>query len=250
MNKRTLFIVLAAMLAVAGIANAQTMYATSTAKSKTANNFCTRLTAITTKSDQKMADNESMRQNKATESASKMTTTWADRDTKMAETRAKWDAARNAQYNKMVSKAKTDAQKAAVAAFEATREAAVTTRKAAVDAANTAFRNAIEQLKTSQVSAVTAMNDTYKAALKAADDKAIAACNAATAPATVKTAYNADIKAAKDALKAAKKTLSSWSTQAKPLADAHKAAYTKAFADYKTTVETAWTTFKTAYGTK
>lgn len=149
---------------------------------------------------------------------------------------------------KLSAKADTDVKKQAVAAFQAAHEAAVTARTVAVKAANDTFQAgiaaAIANRKISLDAAVTA----FQASMKAALDKAKADCAIEGGdPVKIKASYMVSVKAAKEKLMADRKAADKVSDGVKALADAHRVALDKAFADFKLAMEKAKADLKAAF---
>jgi hypothetical protein len=167
---------------------------------------------------------------------------------------AKLDAMRNTQDKKrteaatrLMGKARNDAQKAAVSAFDAAIAAALTTRREAVNAANAAFRKGLDEARISRKTAVDAAVKTFKEAVTAAEAKAKTDCAADGADAAkIREAMTASISAARrqmqTAVQAAEKVGSQVSDLTKTRNDALRAAQDA----FKTAVEKARNDFKAA----
>jgi hypothetical protein len=213
----------------------------------TGKNFCNRFNDI----DNKLNTEETTRIGKVesehTKAEQEVTKNRGDRTTKLAELRAKWDAQRKERYAKLEAKATTDAQKAAVTAFEATVDQAVATRRAAVDAAIATYQTQIDAARSTRNDQIKVAMTTFKAAVKAAQDQAKASCSAGTDPATVRQTFTAALDSARANLKTAIANADKVKTDIQPLTDARNAAVKAANDAFHTTVQAAAVTLKAAF---
>jgi hypothetical protein len=129
---------------------------------------------------------------------SKKNTAVANLTSKRTEVDAKWDA----QIAAMKAKATTEAQKAAIATFEATVESLNAARRTSVNSAVTTFTNGLDGLRGESGAEYEKMVVEHKAAIEAAFNDAEAACTAGTDGTTVSKELRADLNAAREAFKA------------------------------------------------
>ena len=207
-------------------------------------NICTRISDLASKAEQKTGQIKTPGerfanwQEKATEN-----------DAKLAALRAQWSANRDAQFAKLNERATTDAQKAAVAEFEATTEAAISTRLAAVDAAIAIFRAGVKNLITTREQGVGDDRTAFEAAIKAAFDQAQTDCKNNVAPATVRTTLKTALAAARSKFKLDKQDVPKVGGDIQALITARKTAVDAAMATFKSTMEAARVTLKKAFPT-
>lgn len=160
------------------------------------NNFCTKINDTSSQLNNlltKLADNRG-------KIRTTMLQNLSDRKTKRAaEVQSLRDAARTKfadHINSLGSKATTDAQKAAIAAFKVAVLAAQATRKQAVDAAVSAYQTAAQQTITDRENKVKNAATAFQNAVNAAIAQAKTDCANKVAPVTARqTMYNGIRKA-------------------------------------------------------
>ncbi len=170
-------------------------------------------------------------------------------DAKMVTSRAHWDQVREQHFTKLTADAKTNEQKQAVAAFQSTVLAAVATRRLAVDHARDTFRAALVQDAVSRHSQVTLALNAFTTAVNAAVAQANANC-ATGDPATVRSAFVAALKQARQNLEAAIKAIPKHGPVVEQAAKTRKQTIAQADQAFHQTVQAAVATLKTALGQK
>ncbi len=168
-------------------------------------------------------------------------------DAKLAQDRAKWAADRQARYTTLNAKATTDAQKQAVKAFQTALEAAVTARESAVDAARGTYRAAVDALLVQHKSDVSVVLAAYRSDVQAALATAKNDCTAGKDPATVKSAFQTAMQAARDARKSKADQAGSLNTQIQALAKTRNDAVGAALQTYQSALQTAVTPLRAAF---
>jgi hypothetical protein len=134
------------------------------------------------------------------------TTKRQDWDKRLLEKRDAWDAQRQQNFTKMEAKAKTAAQKEAVATYKSAVLAAVNTRRTANDAARAAFRNGVEDFASGHRSEVLADLTTFKGAVTAAETTAKTNCEADPSQGvTIRTTFRNALKTARQDYAATRK---------------------------------------------
>lgn len=209
--------------------------------------FCSKIDQVVAPIDQRFAEREAKLQAKRQETADNLTKKISDRDAHLAEVRATADANRKAEYAKLEARATTDAQKQAVAAFEATTDAAIAARKAAVDSAISMLRQNVAQAIATRKAAVDTATNTFKTAKTAAIQKAKTDCAAGVDAKTVRDTFKASMKTAQNKLKSDYQAIDKVKGSFETIRTEKKQALDKAFADFKTTMEKARTDLKLAF---
>ncbi len=209
--------------------------------------FCTNLTTISSKINANVDEREQKISQHRTDATAKNEARWSASQQKLVDARSADDAKRAEQYAKLDTKATTDGEKAAVAAFKSTVDAAVVTRRAAVDAAIAAYRSGIDAAVATNSSNISAAQATFDAAVDAALAEANADCAAEGADSlAIRTEMHNAIKAAQDAFKTSRKDGSLQTTQ-KELAATRKQAVDKAMTDFKAVLDAAAATLRAAF---
>lgn len=170
-----------------------------------------------------------------------------EHDAKLAALRAQWNANRDAQFAKLEEKATTDAQKLAVADFEATTKAAISKRQSAVDAAIATFRVGVKNLIVTRQQGVGDDRTAFEAAIKAAFNQAKTDCDNNVAPATVHTNLKNALAAARSKFKLDKQGEPKVGADIQALIATRKQAVDVAMAAFHATMEKARTTLKAAF---
>lgn len=171
-----------------------------------------------------------------------------NRDGGLADHRSDADERRNDMYAVLESKADTDAEKAAVAAFKKTVEGAIDTRRDTLDAALEAFRTGVDDAIAGRKDDMDKAASQFTAAVSTAVDQAKKQCEDGATPATVRTTFQNALAAARASLEEDRKTSEKIKEQVQALADARKATFAKAVSDFKATMETAKADLRKAFG--
>ena len=209
--------------------------------------FCTTISNLASKYDQKVANRETKLEEKRTEITDKISSRWTKRDEKLAEKRAKWNTNREEHFAKLEEKAVTDEQKQAFLIFKQAVTSAIAARRAAIDKAIDDFRQGVEQAKIDRKSAVDALGNTFRNSIQAAFEKAKTDCDSEVDPATIRTNFRAEVKAAKEKFESDRKEMEKLQTSMEVLINTRKEAIKKAVDDFKAAMEKAKADFKAAF---
>lgn len=208
--------------------------------------FCENIDAITAKISTDLTEKGGKFDGKHADRLAKISERRTHRDETRVSNRAERDTKHDTRIDALMAKADTDAERAAVNAFEATLDTAVATRRSAIDVAVKTFRDGVDNL----VSGKFAGLDSAVVAFKSSVDQAIATaksdCAAGKDPKTTRMTFMASIKSARDAFKSARPE--AIKTEIKALADARKASIDTAVNTFKSTMQNAMETLKTAFG--
>jgi hypothetical protein len=124
---------------------------------------------------------------------------------------------------------------------------AIASRRAAIDEAIDDFRQSVEQAKIDRKSAADALRNTFRNSIRAAFQKSETDCDVGVDPATIRTNFRAEVKAAKEKFENDRKEIEKLQTSMETLINTRKEAIKKAIDDFKTAMETARTEFKAAF---
>jgi len=171
----------------------------------------------------------------------------ASRDANLKMIRSGQDTRRAEWYAKLDETATTDAQKVAVAEFEKTVDVAVLARRSAVDAAITAFRSGVDGLVSGKKTSVTSAADDFQSAVDAAIATAKSDCSSGKDPETVRNTFRAALKAAKDKLTLARKSVEGIGSQVDALAKVRNVATQTAMGTFDTALKAATEKLKVAF---
>jgi hypothetical protein len=166
----------------------------------------------------------------------------------LASARAAADQKRDADFQELSAKATTDAQKAAIATFEASVTQAITTERTSVDTADMAFEQGVLAVISARQTALANAAANYKAAVASALSQAGSSCTAGVSPMTVRTTLQEALQAARSALQSVASKSQGLGPNVSNLAATRKAAVQKAQALAKTAIDAALATLKAALG--
>lgn len=210
--------------------------------------FCNRFTETAGAIGSGMASARQNLEKRAGERVGQMDEGRDSRDSKLEDSRSDADAKRSEMYAKLKEKADTDTKEEAVEEFQKTVEEAVDDRRDAVNAAIEAFRTGVDAAIASRKDDMQNAADAFTAAMKSALDKAKSDCEAGTAPATVRSNFQAALVAAHKNLQADRAESEKIRKEIQALADTRQAAIEKAISDFKATVEAAAKKLKEVMG--
>jgi hypothetical protein len=213
-------------------------------------NSCSVYSDKAAKQAQNAADKQVKLDSQRANQLSKLNINRSNNDQKLANNRLAADQKRAQAMTKLQGKNATDAQKAAIATFQAAVTQAVSDRRAAVNAAITTYRTALDQALASRISNVDQATTTYATAVQAAYAKAYSDCQANVDKKTVKSNLNAALKAAQQQFSANHQSVAKLQTIISPLATARKTAVTAAESAFKTAITAATTALKSAFPAK
>ena len=182
---------LMAMLLVPGLAFADNDTKSNSGKEiKSGASFCTRINSV----EQRIADQITKAETKQSthqgERLDKITKKESEVDAKRAQGRGEADTKRVKNWEKMLGKAKTDAQKVAIEAYKTSISTAVSTRRTAVDTAVKAYRDGLASVLASHNAKIATAVATFKASMDTAVAKAKADCASGVASDTAKNTVN------------------------------------------------------------
>lgn len=168
------------------------------------------------------------------------------RDNKRIQNRSEIDVKRDVKVDALLAKADTDAERAAVAKFEATLNDAAAKRRASVDAAVKTFRAGVDEILNGKFGNLDSAIATFKTKINQAISDAKADCAKGTDDQTAKESFMADVKAAREELKTGR--TGEIKAQIQALAEARKTSVQNAINSFKTTMEEARNDLKEAFG--
>jgi hypothetical protein len=172
---------------------------------KTSINFCARISSV----EQKIADQITRAETKQSEHQvdriGKITKKESDVDAKRALGRGDADDKRIKNWDKMIGKTRTDAQKLAVETYKSTIANAVTVRRTSVDSAVKVYRDGLNAVLGTHNTAVSQAVAVFKTSVNAALSKAKADCASGVASQTAKETFNKSINDARKILQDTRK---------------------------------------------
>lgn len=173
---------------------------------KTSINFCARISSVEQKFADQVTRTETKQSTYQSNRMDKITKRESDVDAKRAFGRGNKDDTRVKNWDKMIGRAKTDAEKIAIEAYKSAIANAVTIRRTAVDTAVASYRNGLNAVLANHNSALDQAIATFKATVDSALAKAKADCTAGIASQTVKEAFNKAVAEARKTLQGARKS--------------------------------------------
>lgn len=218
------------------------------AKVDTTQNFCTNVNSYTARIAEALTKNKANLDNRQEKNKENFQERYEKRSQALTETRALGDADRGEIYARLMAKATTDVQKQAVEEFKASVEAAVATRRSAVDKALKAYWDALDTALNGRQSSVDYAKQTFANAINTAVATAQSACSAGNDPATVRTQFNASVKAAKTQFATDRKAIDKYGPQVKAIVATRNAEVKKALEAFKVTMQQVRAALKAALG--
>ncbi|MCS7092670.1 MAG: hypothetical protein NZM26_04960 [Patescibacteria group bacterium] len=155
----------------------------------------------------------------------------------LQERRRNWDENRNERYEILMSKAKTEEQKLAVANFKSAVEAAVQKRRDIIDRAVQDFRKGMDSAVKNREDAVKKAVETYQKNRKEAFEKARTACQAGKDPSEIRATLHSDLEAAVKKFRSDKSSVEKIGESVKSLSEARKLAVEQAVNDFRATLK-------------
>lgn len=210
--------------------------------------FCTQLSGILSKIDQRIVEKTGRLEAKRTERLNAFESRQNGREDKLNNSRVKWDTRRQEQYAKLESNSQTDGQKEAVRIFKEVVETAVGTRRATIDAAIASFQQEVDTAINFRKAAVDGVILAFTSAVKTAIEKAQSDCLAGVSAQTVRQEFRAALKSAKDKFQSDKTQVEKLRVSLESIITQKKQEVAKAIADFKAALEKAKTDFKAAFG--
>ncbi len=210
--------------------------------------FCERFTEnasnISSRLEERKGKFAERKENRMTRSEDNRT----KRDENLATKRAEAKTRREAMYARLLEKADTDTEKAAVEKFKTTTEAAVLARQTAVDKAIADFRSSVDSLIASRKDSMTNTGDTFKAAVDAAISQAKSDCAAGKDVKTVRSNFMSAMATAREGVQAKRQSTDKIGDDIKALAATRNAALKAAKETFHTAMVAARKELKAAFG--
>jgi hypothetical protein len=192
-------------------------------------NFCARINEFGSKVENRfgmMKKGPGMNQGKPGEMRNALDTQRKEHMQKVADIRKE-------NFGRLEKIATSTDKRVAVDKFQGAINTAVDVRKAAFDAALSAYRKGMDDAQAKRQAAIEKLITDQKARIEAAVSKAKADCAAGIDPQTVRSTFEASLKAAKEAFMTERMKIEKLPMDLKPLIDTRKAAIDKAQADFK-----------------
>lgn len=208
--------------------------------------FCTLLSAISSRIDQNITDRETKLETKRAELQDRVQTKRTEKDAKLLQKRQKWDTNRAEHFAQIENKAQTDAQKQALLMLKQAVQAAIAARRSAIDGAIQSFRQAVNETANSRKAALDGLTNTFRTSVRAALQKANTDCTAGTIPKTVREMLKNAVQAAKQKFITDRQGLEKFKADMEELIAFRKDAIKKAIDDFKAAIEKTRDDFKTA----
>lgn len=214
-------------------------------------NFCSNFSSISGKT----SGNINNLVDKSTAARSKqdkaITGNRSKESSKIQANRDKWDKQRVDGFSKLETRAKTDAEKSAVKAYESSVLQAIATRRAANDAARISFVSGVDAVIASHRTEVDNQISTFKAAVASAVSVAQSSCTATpTNGPAIRAKFVADTKAARESYKSARSSDAKVGDQVKQLAQTRNASFKTNDSTFDATTKSALDALKTAFHNK
>lgn len=211
--------------------------------------FCARLSSISSKTGQRLADRDAKLEEKRNQIENRINEHRSGRNTRLEEKRIKWDTNRAEHFSMLEEKAQTDEGKQAVFIFIETISAAIAVRRAAVDRAIQNFREGIENIKASRmVSADTAIS-AFRNSIGTAYESAQSECDNGEDQSTIRQNLRNQLRTARQNFVEAKQEIGNQKTQMETLITTKREATKAAIDEFKAILEQARADFKAAVGT-
>lgn len=210
--------------------------------------FCSRFAEQAGKIADNLADRRSKIEERKGNRVNTFETRRDDREAKLEGGRSQADERRNALYQKLEERAKTDAEKAAVKEFKKTVEEAVDTRRDAVDAAIELFRKDVDAAISGRKDDMESAASSFKSAIESALSKAKSDCESGANPETVRSNFKNSLQAARTVLQDDRQDADKVGAQVKAYAETRRTAVKAAVDEFKATVEAARLELKEVFG--
>ena len=214
---------------------------------QSSNEFCSKLTTATDKISSEVNKKKDELDKKKTEKSEKLKESQNEWAKKLTEFRTKEDTTRAENFGKLDELAKTDQQKAAVAAYKQAILAAVAARRTGHDTNQQTFLNAVKTLVSSNKQEVDNDKTVFANAVNAAIANAKASCAAGVPTNEVKAKLQSDLKSAREKFKTERKDDESMKGKIKALNETRREADKKVKETFKTATEIARETLKAAF---
>ncbi|MCB9798919.1 hypothetical protein H6758_04305 [Candidatus Nomurabacteria bacterium] len=184
--------------------------------------FCAYVESHISNLEKRMYGHDSQINGKREQRRGNINTRRVGRDEKLTDKRLEHDQKRENRYEELEQRASTDEQKFAVVTFQNAVEDAVKMRKTAIDQAIDAYRAGLDELIAERNEATSAAVQEYRNAVVAAGTQAKSACSSGVDAPVARQNYIALLKAAREKLRIAHKSIESIGEKIQPLREAHK----------------------------
>lgn len=210
--------------------------------------FCVGIAQRLEKVDQKVSEQLGDLAKEGKDRLPRLEEQWQKHMTDLEERRTQRDANLDQHFAKLEERAKTEAQKQAVAAFKTAVLSVIEARRTAVQAALDAFHSGVKSILEVRRTAIEKAFADRAAAFKAATEKAKSDCLAGIAPKTVRTAFTSSLKSAQEKFAATRRANDEFKKTMEKLEMDKKAAFEKAHNYFKAVIQGAKTDLKKAFG--
>lgn len=206
--------------------------------------FCAEIDSLSAKILTSISEQEKNYNKKGVERMKELTDRRISRDVTENTRRSIWDENRGEHFKLLEAKAKTSAEKKAVAAFKPSIETAVAARKGKVDSAHAAFRVAADKALRERSSTFNTATSTFKGAVDRAALKAKTECKAKQSSEAAREVFRSALKDARMTFENSVKNLSQFSVDS--ASKVRNSALDKAQKDFTVDVDTALKILKSA----
>lgn len=212
--------------------------------------FCASIDTLGAKVADDIALTQARYESKRAEDVAALEKRLMGRDAAKADARSSWDSKRDQLYMQLAHRAKTDAQRAAIAVFTTNVDTATRARRKEVDDAVSAFRASIDAASQERQKGI---DDAIAVFKKQTQDTLLAAkadCGKGTPPPKVRAAYTKDMKQAKDDFSTDLKALEKRHDVLRTIPDDRQAAVVRAAANFKSALASAEAQLKQSFSNR
>jgi len=211
--------------------------------------FCARIDEVASRIDQQVTNRTTKLQTRRQEGINQLTRRRNVRNERAVENRVKREENRSEHYAKLETRATTDVQREAVAAFRATVETAITTRKTAVNAATQSFRQNMDELIAARQTAINTAVNAFQGSQIAAINQARTDCAAGVDARTAHETFRANIRSAQEQFNNERQAIEVRKDLIEPIRVSQRQAIEDATTTFRATIEKARTDLQTAFQT-
>lgn len=233
-------VVAAFAIALAGIGPA--------AAANRGSDFCNQLGKISVDISTKLNQNIGGPAQHPLDVASQIKTRRNDFDKKLKAARDSWNQQRQNQYASLLTKAKTDEQKAAIEQYKNTIEAATLARRSSVDAAIVGYRGAVDMDIASDRGNIEGIGQDFASDVRQAISTAKNSCAQGAEPSQVRAGFAASLQAAHQKLDVARDGTDQVKVGLQTLDQTKRAAIEQAIGQFRQTAESAAQTLRSSFG--
>jgi len=212
------------------------------------NLLCSQLSTLATNVEQRLGETKSQLDAMRSRRDAMLTKLRGDRQDTLENKKMQADAARQQHIVTLNGLADTDAQKAAVTAFQNAVDQAVNARIASVKTANDVFQKGLDAAIAARKTQADTITRKYADAVKAAIAKAEADCAANQTQATVRSTLTSALQKARTQFMTDRQTIVKIDTTVKTLVDARGRTVQKARQDFVAAIQKAREDLRSAFG--